>query len=191
MVPTKMPAPTMTAPEPCRATATSRNGAAISAAARPTPWLTLLAISSPRDCARSRTATRLFMTTSLCGLTHLTFCAAYGPKVASIKGRNNQHEHERDETRESEPSRDNGFIRAENVPGRLVGKWAKVRQPAERHAASGENRPEPVPDLALRVEVQPQSNNGIDHHADDDERHGFRSNRPAQIAPHDMIGAVA
>src|SRR5690349_21231363 len=38
---------------PCRIAATTSMGQAINAASRPRPWLTLFAISSPRDCGRS------------------------------------------------------------------------------------------------------------------------------------------
>ena len=50
MVARKMRVPMRNAGLSCRAAAAQRKGAAISAAARPKPWLTLLAISSPRDC---------------------------------------------------------------------------------------------------------------------------------------------
>src|SRR5688572_20892652 len=49
MVDTKIIVPIRNAGLSCRAEATHRKGEAMSAAARPTPWLTLLAISSPRD----------------------------------------------------------------------------------------------------------------------------------------------
>ena len=43
-------APTIAAVSPRRAAATIRTGVATKAASKPTPWLTLLAISSPRGC---------------------------------------------------------------------------------------------------------------------------------------------
>src|SRR3990172_11411157 len=54
--------PTTLAALPCCAAAITRIGAAATAASNATPWLTLFAISSPSDCARSRQSSTSTMT---------------------------------------------------------------------------------------------------------------------------------
>src|SRR5688572_11761909 len=62
MVAAKTLAPTMNPASPSRTACAMRNGVAASAATSSTPWLMLFAISSPRDCSRSGTASDMLTT---------------------------------------------------------------------------------------------------------------------------------
>src|SRR5438046_3172950 len=62
MLPAKTLAPAIATAPPRRAAARTRNGVTARAARHPTPWLTLFAISSPREGTRLPIATALPMT---------------------------------------------------------------------------------------------------------------------------------
>src|SRR5712691_4562662 len=65
MVPANTLAPTIAAAPPRRAAARTRNGVAARAARQPTPWLTLFAVSSPREGTHLRVAATSPMTSHL------------------------------------------------------------------------------------------------------------------------------
>src|SRR2546430_7382664 len=62
MLPANTLAPTIATAPPRRTAARTRNGVTARAARHPTPWLTLFAISSPREGTRLPIATALPMT---------------------------------------------------------------------------------------------------------------------------------